>query len=194
MSTGNRAVKPRGKTVERNVLRATLETIIEHRTTLITIEEVATRANVDRTTIYRRYPTREELVLAAVLAHANDNVPIPDSGHLASDLRELCGFVRDTVGSPIGRVLLIAARSGSDTNLNSMREAFWHERLGIASQIIQRAIDRGDCEPVKSTEELIEQLVAPIHFRIIELDREVDDEYLDALVTRLMPMLNVAKS
>jgi AcrR family transcriptional regulator len=194
MSTGDRVVKPRGKTVERNVLRATLETIIEHGTTLITIEEVATRANVDRTTIYRRYPTREELVLAAVLAHANETVPIPDTGHVESDLRELCGFVRDTVGSPIGRVLLIAARSGSDTDLNTMRQAFWHERLGIASQIIQRAVDRGDCAPVKSTEELIEQLVAPIHFRIIELGRIVDDEYLDALVARLVPMLRVAGS
>jgi AcrR family transcriptional regulator len=194
MSTEERTIRPRGKTVERNVLRATIETIIEHGTTMITIEEVASRANVDRTTIYRRYATREELVLAAVLAHAGDAIPIPHSGNLETDLLQLCRAVRDTVESAIGRVLLVATRHGTDENLQTMRTAFWHERLEIASQIIQNAIDRGECRPVKSTEELIEQLVAPIHFRIIELERHVDDEYLDALVNRLIVTLKAGEA
>ncbi len=189
MSTDERIVKPRGKTVERNILRATIETIIERRTMAVTIEEIAARAQVDRTTIYRRFPTREELVLAAVLAHASESVPVPDTGTLETDLLQLCQSVRTALESPIGRVLLVATRSGTDENLDTMRTSFWHERLEIAGSIIDRAITRGDIKQVKSAEDLIEQLVAPIHFRAIELNRLVDDEYLSALVARFVAVL-----
>ncbi|MGL5826636.1 MAG: TetR/AcrR family transcriptional regulator [Nocardioides sp.] len=189
MSASHRVVHPRGPAVTRAVFDAALDAVIEHGTLRVSIEEIAVRAGVNKTTIYRRWGTVEEVVLAAVLAHADAVVPIPDTGTLAGDLGRLARLVRDTISTPRARALMIAARSSGGHTLRSMREQFWNVRLAAAAVIVDRAVERGECARPASSEQVIERLVAPIHFRMGELERAVDDAYLDSLVTHTVRAL-----
>jgi len=183
------AVHPRGARVENAVLDAAIAAVVEHGTIRVSMEEIADRAGVNKTTVYRRWPGVEEILLAAVTRHAEETIPIPDTGDLAEDLRRLSRMVRDAISTPTARALLVAARANSDGALGRVREQFWAQRLGLAATIVMRGVERGQCPPVDSPEQVIEHLVGPIHFRLNELGRPVDDAYLEELVAGVLRAL-----
>ena len=78
----------RAERVRNAVLEATAELLTEVGYDQLTIDEVAARAGVHKTTVYRRWPTKPELITAAASAHSEQNVPIPDTGTLLGDLEE----------------------------------------------------------------------------------------------------------
>jgi AcrR family transcriptional regulator len=184
-----RPIRPRGAAVTQAVFDAALSAVVEHGTLRVSIEEIATRAGVNKTTVYRRWGTVEDVVVAAVLAHADAAVPIPDTGTLAGDLGQLARLVRETISTPRAQALMLAARSSGGESLRSMREQFWNIRLAAAAVIIDRAAQRGECVRPPSSEQVIEHLVAPIHFRLYELNRPVREAYLDSLVADIVRSL-----
>lgn len=192
--TDSRPVHPRGARVEKAVLDAAIAAVVEHGTIRVSVEEIATGAGVNKTTVYRRWPGVEEILLAAVTRHAEQTIPIPDTGTLAEDLRRLARMVRDAISTPTVRALLVAARANRDGALGGVREQFWSQRLSLAATIVTRGVERGECPPVDSPEQVIEHLVGPIHFRLNELGRPVDDAYVDALVAGALRALGAGSA
>ena len=78
--------RPRDARVDAAVLDATRSLLAEKGYAGTTVEAIATRAGVGKATIYRRWPTREQLLLAVTTADLPD-VPTPDTGDLREDLR-----------------------------------------------------------------------------------------------------------
>lgn len=178
----------RGAVVDDAILNATLEEIAATGTFTIRVDRVAERIGVNKTTIYRRYPTVDELVLAAVLHRAEGEVPVPDTGSLRDDLYTLAEMVLDAITNPLGRALLAAgAQTGPYTDL---RRAFWSQRLETAAVLFERAADRGEIAPVVDPAERIERLVGPIHFRVSQIGGEASDEFLAGLVSRVIDELD----
>lgn len=79
----------RGPKVRRAVLAATLAELSEAGYAALTVEAVARRAGVHKTTVYRRWPDREVLVIDALTNHVAAEVPLPDTGSIDTDLPEL---------------------------------------------------------------------------------------------------------
>ena len=178
----------RGQIVDTTILAAVIDVIAASGTLSIKVEDVAEVAGVNKTTIYRRYPTREDLVLAAMLAQADTAIPIPDTGSLSEDLLTIAKGVRDTITAPLGRALLSASADLSP-ELAELRPAFWSLRFSSAAEVVRRAASRGECEPSKEAELLIELMVAPIHFRASQTEGEISDEFLQAQVDRAIAEL-----
>ena len=111
---------------------------------------------------------------------------MPDTGTLRGDLDALVQMVRAALVDPLGRALMQASGGGP---LDDLRRRYWAERFELASGLIDRAVERGECGPVPNPAERIEALVAPIHFRIIQLAGEADDALLEASVNRLLAEL-----
>ncbi len=167
------------------ILAATIEEIAVLGSLSISIESVARRAGVNKTTVYRRFADSDELVLAAVLRHADEQVPIPDTGSLRGDLLELCRSVRSALELPLGRALMAASRTvRGDSEIAGLRDRFWVERFESAATVIERAERRGEGVPPGPPSELVEQLMAPVHFRLFDRNLAVDDGYLERLVNR----------
>lgn len=181
----------RGQVVDDQILGAVIKVIEEAGTLSIKVDEVAEVAGVNKTTIYRRFPKRDDLVLAAVLAHADTSVPMPDEGSLRGDLLAVAQMVRDVVTSPLGKALLSA--SAASPELASLRSPFWNLRLGAATIVIDRAVERGECAAPDDPQLLIELLVAPVHFRASQIGESITDEFLDYQVERLLKDLPPAK-
>jgi AcrR family transcriptional regulator len=80
------------------VLDATSEMLTEVDYDLLSTDEVASRAGVHKTTVYRRWQTKPELIAAAVAAHAEQNMTIADTGTIAGDLHALARTVVANVG------------------------------------------------------------------------------------------------
>ncbi|MDQ0031561.1 MULTISPECIES: TetR/AcrR family transcriptional regulator [Micrococcaceae] len=121
----------------------------------LTIEAVAKLAGVNRTTVYRRWPTRAAL-LAAVLEPllARYDV-VPDTGSSCHDLSVLLQTVRDNAELPEGQAFTEAARSTS-AELQDLMSAALHRALAPFHAVLTRAVERAEIEPEQR--DLIAQL------------------------------------
>src|SRR5580692_11404240 len=90
----------------RAILGATVELLAERGLAAMSIEEVAARAGVGKTTIYRRWPSKGLLALDAFVASFRAEQPLPDTGTLRGDLLDaLHAWVRAVTLTPMGRLL-----------------------------------------------------------------------------------------
>jgi len=172
----------RGEHVRQTVLAAAFDELAAYGFDGATVAGVAKRSGVHETTVYRRWVTRENLFVAALLERSADAIPAPDTG---STRRDLLAIVREVIAyvcSPAGRAVLRAATLPVDDAYADAREAFWARRLDVLSPVVQRGIERGDLRADCDARLLLEMLVAPIHGRLLLTGEPVDDNLAAQLV------------
>jgi AcrR family transcriptional regulator len=154
----------------------------------LTIEAVAERAGVHRTTIYRRWPDKRSLVLAALLDYANDQLSIPDTADLRCDLHLLGQAIDSDLSRPQAHALLytlVADRPGS-SELSDVRTQLWADRLHQAEAIPRRAVERGELPAGTDPAAVIDMLVGPIYLRRFIQGRPMTAAEIDGLATRVV--------
>jgi AcrR family transcriptional regulator len=181
--------RPGGRTARVNeaALTAVLDELVESGYASLTFERVAARAGVHRSTLYRRWANKEELVVEALSSQAGREVPTPDTGSLPGDLRELTGAIIATITSPLGEGLLrtLVSDAGRSADLASVGRTFWGRRFALAADIVHRAIQRGEIDDV-DPQLFIEMLVAPLFLRLLVTSEAVTNEYADRVINRLL--------
>lgn len=162
--TGGRSARVRSA-----VLDATIELLSEMPYDALTVEEVAARAGVHKTTVYRRWPTKLELVTDATLTRSEQAVPIPDTGSLQGDLQALARSVAANIGSDAGGRMTrsIVGAAATSPDVAKGLPLFWSERLGLAGAVVDRAIARGELPPGTDGHLLIETLIGPLYVRLL---------------------------
>jgi AcrR family transcriptional regulator len=172
----------RGEHVRQTVLAAAFEELAANGFDGATVAGVAKRSGVHETTVYRRWVTRENLLVAALLERSADVIPTPDTG---STRRDLLAIVRDIIAyvrSPQGGAVLRAATLPVDDTYADLREGFWARRLDALSPVVARGIERGDLRADIDARLLLEMLVAPVHGRLLLTGEPVDDDLAERLV------------
>ncbi len=144
--TGNRRTgRPRDPAADEAIIAAVFEVIEASGFAGFSVEAVAARAGVGKATIYRRWPTREDLLVAAAERVMTDQ-GVPDTGMLEGDLVEwLWGKFRTKQDSPGARLLgqvIVEARVNPE--LTKLLKRFHTERRGILTEVIDRARARGE--------------------------------------------------
>jgi len=143
-----------------------------------TIGDVAARAGVNEASIYRRWGTRDNLIVETLLASSQRSIPVPDTGSIRSDLTELLCAIADYLGTPVGRATSQAlATSGDESRWAQVRFDFWTTRLALARAIVDRAVERGEIPAGTDPRLVLETLVAPLQFRTL-VTREAFDHRL----------------
>lgn len=160
------------------VHQAVLETVIELGVGKVGIPEVSRRAGVRDSSIYRRWGTRENLLVDALLAASEHSLRVPDTGSLHGDLTAFASDLIDYLDTPLGDGLARTLASIPDSeDTRSARDEFWASRLQTLLPMLTRAIERGELPPDADGRVLIELVIAPIHFRHL-LTRERTDHAL----------------
>jgi len=150
-------------------LDATLAELADRGYEHVSVETIALRAGVHKTTVYRRWRTKEQLVLEALRAAAERRIEIPDSGDIDHDLRALARAVLATLASRDGAAAvraLVAATQSSPQVARVVRQ-FWAARLAQVTPIVQRAIARGQLPEGTSAAETMKYLAAPLFHRLL---------------------------
>jgi AcrR family transcriptional regulator len=171
----------RAERVRSSVLKAAADILTEVGYEQLSVEDVALRAEVHKTTIYRRWPTKAGLIADAVRLHSRQNVPIPDTGNLLEDLRQFARGIVANINSKGGSQRsksLVAASSTSD-ELAAGMHSFWAERLDLSATIIQRAVERGELPADADANLIIETLIGPLWVRLLLTGEPVDDDLAD---------------
>lgn len=160
----------RGKALRRAVLDAAIDEIVAGGADAATVLNISRRAGVHETSVYRRWQTRENLILEALLERSGLDIPAPDTGSLRGDLVAIARSVSVFIQSPVGQALQRAGARSAPVDDEGLR-AFWRARRVALESVIDRAKARGELEQDADGSLLVEALVAPLHFRIL-LSRE----------------------
>ena len=172
----------RGEHVRQTVLAAAFDELVANGFDGATVAGVAKRSGVHETTVYRRWTTRENLLVAALLERSADAVPAPDTGSIRDDLLAILREVLAYVGSPAGTAILRAAMLPVDDTYTEARKGFWAQRIDALTPVVARGVERGELRTGTDGRLLLEMLVAPIHGRLLLTGEPVGDELAERLV------------
>jgi AcrR family transcriptional regulator len=165
-------------------IAATLAELAESGYAALSLESVARRAGVHKTTLYRRWGAREELVLEAMLDKAGAHISIPDTGSVRRDLLELARTAAANAATPevAAMARAVVAQAPHDGRLAAANQRFWDERLAMDAAIVERAIERGEVAARTDAREVIESVLGPIHLRLLLTGEQIDDAFLERVV------------
>lgn len=150
----------------------------------LSIEAIADRAGVHKTTVYRRWETLGALVVDALLDRLARDVPAPDTGTVVEDLRGLLHAVVANLTSPGagGLVRALVGDAGQIAEIREIGSAVWDERFAAARAIIARGMGRGELPPDTDADLMIEALIGPLYLRLLVTDAPIDTGYADRVL------------
>lgn len=159
--------RPRSAQADQAIKDAALELFVEQGFEAMSMEGVASRAGVGKTTIYRRWDSKEELVIDALVGQLI-TVEAPDTGSLRGDLVRLLTTFQQTVRSTtLGRVfprMVAEVAEGSHLGRLYARRVIEPRRQMLRS-ILQRGVDRGDLPAGTDLELGLELIMGPVMLR-----------------------------
>ena len=150
----------------------------------VTMIEVARRAGVNPTSLYRRWGTREALLTDVLAARAEAALTVPDTGTLRGDLtaylKEAAVFLQTSNGAAL---LQLGVTALSRPDLQPFRRDYLLGRLPPVATILERAVGRGEIQPGADPLVVIEHLVGPLFARLLFTAQPIDARAIDASVT-----------
>jgi AcrR family transcriptional regulator len=176
--TGGRSAR-----VRESVLAAVFSELTENGHAALSVEAVAARAGVNKTTIYRRWPTLDDLLVDALMAWSVDAIPpVMDTGSIDTDLLALGGELAEVLNGGIGRqvaAFVLTAGLRSDDLREATRRYFDHQAVR-AIPTVNQAIDRGELPADTDADALLTTFRAPLFYRLVTTGDPIDEE----LITR----------
>ncbi|MHC5859713.1 TetR/AcrR family transcriptional regulator [Nostoc sp.] len=161
--------RPRSIHADQAILQATLDLLAEVGYENMSIEAIASRAGVGKTTIYRRYTSKEELVADAIES-LRDDVAIPDTGSFWGDMDILINNAAKKIDSPLGRQTLALIISTASTN-PQFAEVYWTKytklRREALSKVLKRAKSRSEIHKDADIELIIDLLSGSLYYALI---------------------------
>lgn len=187
MSTQKKRPGGRTEKTRRAVLSAAYEVLAEQGYDGFSVEAIADRSGIHKTTIYRRWRTADDVLFAAVVAQAQQAIPLEVTDDPEADLVAMGRAVARNLTDPMARAVAAAAlsRTGAD-RLAQLTKRFWEERMAQASVIVVAAQEAGVIDPDLEPVDAVQRVVGPIWFRSIVLQDAVDDEFVESLVNALV--------
>jgi AcrR family transcriptional regulator len=184
--------RPRSAEADQAILAAAVELFTEHGYEGLSMERVAERAGVGKATIYRRYPAKADLVLAAVACVMQGEDVHPDTGSLRGDVAAIVDRLTRKLTSDVGRMLpQFIADMSRHPDLAEAHRAFVAEKRAISKAAFRRAIERGEMDPDFDIELAADLLGAPLFYRRLlsgaPLSRRYAASVVDAVCKAVAP-------
>ncbi|MFF9480501.1 TetR/AcrR family transcriptional regulator [Streptomyces sp. NPDC014733] len=182
-STDPGSVRPGGRTarVRAAVLRAAGDALAEGGLAGLDLADVARRAEVGRTTVYRRWGSPAQLVADLLADMAEQSLPRTETGTLLGDLRANAQLVRRTLADPRQGALFkaVLAAATCDDQTAAALHRFYRIRVAEWQPCVQQAVERGELPADTDTGEVVRAVSAPLYHRLLTSDAPLDEAAAD---------------
>jgi AcrR family transcriptional regulator len=185
----------RGEALEKALLDAAWAELTETGYDDLTIDAVATRAGTSRAVLYRRWPNKQDLVLATLLDHVkSDAVPMPNTGSLRGDVIALLKAANEL---RLRMAILVFTRLGgfyrdADTNLAELAAVVQGDRATALDEIIEQAVARGEVKPGQISERVARVPVELFRYELMVRLQPVPDDVIEGIVDDVfLPLVNM---
>ncbi len=189
--------RPRSPEADRAILAAAVALLADRGLAAMSIEEVAARAGVGKTTIYRRWPSKGLLALDAFVASFREEQPLSDTGTLRGDLlAALHAWVRAVTQTPMGSMLTgLIAEAQHDPELRGA----WRDRVieplrGQYRIMLDRAIARGEIPASVDQEVVLDLFFGAAEHRLLLGHLPMTDDFIDQVVDVILAGIQTAGS
>jgi AcrR family transcriptional regulator len=180
--TGGRSAR-----VVSEVLSATLEEFAQQGYAGLSVEAVALRAGVNKTTIYRRWPDKAALVGAALASLRDDDPEPPDTGSLREDLRRVLQHWAEQMETPRRRAIMQSlVVANTDPEMQAIVRRMRAERPAIPQIVFERAFKRRELPRGSDTQLIAAALLGPLHSRSAWKREPVNEAFVRSLVELVM--------
>jgi AcrR family transcriptional regulator len=179
-----------------SILDATRELLAEGGVRGLTVEGVASRAGVAKTTVYRRWRSKDELALAVLIDMVEHVAAVPDLGNTRA---ELIAFVDRAVkvlrSTLMGRVMqgLVSDLASNPELARDFREKVVAVRVAEIRRLVQLGIARGDLRPDADYELANELLFGPVYYRLLLSGAPLEDDLAVRVVDAVWPAFAAAR-
>jgi AcrR family transcriptional regulator len=183
VDTEKRPGRPRDPGVEKAVSDAVVKVLAECGMAGFTVDKVAAAAGVGKATVYRRWPSREDLI-QEIWQHVNDDFPRPDTGDLRKDLLIFVGTLATFMADPERRLAVshLAAAAKLDPELGRRFSVFKQQRFDAVREMVRQAKKRREVRAGLDEDVVIEMIVAGVFFRIMVSGGAIDQRYAEQCV------------
>jgi AcrR family transcriptional regulator len=172
---------------ETELLAVTLQLLQEHGYDRLTVDAVANVARASKATVYRRWPSKAELVLAAFIEGIRQVAVPPETGSLRGDLLRLGELVCEQArrhGSTMRAVLVEMSRNPALKDV--FQRQFLDQRHELIHHVLQQAVDRGEIDGAAINDELWDLLPGYLVFRSVIASRPPTKRTVQALVDEVV--------
>jgi AcrR family transcriptional regulator len=160
--------RPRDPQLDRGILDSAFTLMVETGIRGFSVREVARRSGIPKSSIYRRWPTRGDL-LAAVLARLsmNGTAKIPDTGSMRGDLIEMARNEIASLAESDGVLPRVALEARDDPELAVVVQAAINSRRQVGEPILTRAAERGEVTRDVDSEVAMDLVLGSIWSRLV---------------------------
>ena len=178
--------RPRDAGVEQRVLAAALNEIRPGGYAGLSVDRVAEQAGVAKTTLYRRWPSKAELVVA-VITSLREDVPFEPTDDPRRDLTGLVTAIATNLAStPPALIADLAAAAAREPRVGESVRALWAERHRAVTAVVAKAQDAGLVLDHVSPAVLVDQLVGPLYYRLLVTGEPLTPDYARKLVRSVL--------
>jgi AcrR family transcriptional regulator len=177
--TGGRSAR-----VREAILDAAFSELIDSGYAALSVEAVAARAGVNKTTIYRRWPTLDDLLVDALMEWSHDALPAQETGSIETDLLALGRQLADVLNAGVGRqvVGLVLTAGLRSAQLRETTRRYFDHQAERAIPVIARAIDRGELPADCDANALLTTFRAPLFYRMVTTGDPIDEDLITQAV------------
>jgi AcrR family transcriptional regulator len=184
--------RPRDHALDDRILEQVIALLGSHGYAGLTLDELAARSGVAKTTILRRWPSKAAVAAAGVERLALQSVDVPDSGALKVDLLALLhGAVEAFVRGRGQFVAQLIREAGHHPEITDLLYTVIHTRRQAYRRVLALAIARGELAPSVDQDLLIDLLIGPIWTRMLITRDPITREYVDSIVEAVLVAFDV---
>jgi|SRR5579864_256265 len=175
--------RPRSEQARQAILRSTLKILEENGFSHFTIEDVAERASVGKTTVYRWWPDKGALIADAFASNTTSRLRFPDTGNVYTDMSRQMRQLVKVFRSPRGRIVsaILAAGQSDGDLIAAFRDRFLWPRRREAYATLRRGIQRGELRKDIDPDLLLDSLYGPIYMRFLIQHDRLTPDFVDRL-------------
>ena len=192
MSPADRTAEPRPRVTgarEEEILDATVSQLLEMGYDRLTMDRVADHAHASKATLYRRWTSKQSLVVDALTrSHRSAEAPEPDTGSLRSDLVALFGGSGGVAGKDATGIfgMVLTALQTDPAFAREFREKFLAPKLAVQERIYQRAAERGELAPGADPALLGPALPGILLHRSLALGEPVTPDLVERVIDQII--------